>query len=425
MLKKLKSLYNQNDKKQVFSNFVSLSFMQAANYLIPLIAIPYLVRVLGNDRFGLVMFAQAFIQYFIILVDFGFELTATREISIHRNDKQKITEIFSTVIYTKILLLLVSFIILTIVVFSFNKFRQECLLYYLSFGVVIGQVLFPVWFFQGIERMKYIMYFNVLSKIIFTVLIFFTIFSPADYKLYAVIYSGGFIFSGFFAFLVALYMNHFHFISPSIQKIKEQITKTKDVFISNVGISLYMTSTSFILGVVTGRNDVVGFYTIAEKTVRGIRYIVSPITQALFPYLSMRFSGNTKKEAILILKKLIYYLTPALIICIIGIFIFTEKIVQFLTGSANPSTILDMRIISSILLIGTFNNVLGILGLINMKMEKEFKNNVLLSGFFNIVVCVIASYYLLDIGASISIVATELFLFLLIYRNLLKIYKNA
>ena len=113
MLKKLKSLYNQNDKKQVFSNFVSLSFMQAANYLIPLIAIPYLVRVLGNDRFGLVMFAQAFIQYFIILVDFGFELTATREISIHRNDKQKITEIFSTVIYTKILLLLVSFIRLT------------------------------------------------------------------------------------------------------------------------------------------------------------------------------------------------------------------------------------------------------------------------------------------------------------------------
>lgn len=425
MFKKARNIFKQKEKKQVFSNVVSLSFMQAANYLIPLVAIPYLVRVLGDDRFGLVMFAQAFIQYFIILVDFGFELTATREISVHREDKQKVTEIFSSVIYIKLLLLILSFLVMNAVVFSFKQFSGEWELYYLSFGMVIGQILFPVWYFQGIERMKYIMYFNVLAKTIFTVLIFFTIFGPEDYKLYAVINSSGFIFAGLAAFIVALSMNRFAFVKPAMQLIMELLRKTRDVFISNVGISLYMTSTTFLLGVVTGRNDLVGFYAVAEKTVRGLRYIVSPVTQALFPYLSKRFAGENKKESILVLKKLMLYLTPVLLLCIFGILFFTEKIVWILTGNFNPRTIIDIRIISLILLVGTFNNVLGVLGMLNLGMEKQFRNNVLMSGLFNTVFCIVASCFLLDLGASISVVATEIFLLALLYMNIHKVYRNA
>lgn len=425
MLEKAGNLLKQKEKKQVFSNVLSLTFMQAANYLIPLVAIPYLVRVLGDDRFGLVMFAQAFIQYFIILVDFGFELTATREISVNRENKERVTEIFSSVIYIKVLLLFASFLIMNAVVFSFRQFSAEWQLYYLSFGMVIGQILFPVWYFQGIERMKYIMYFNVLAKTIFTVLIFFTIFGPEDYKLYAVINSSGFIFAGLAAFIVALSMNRFAFFKPSIKPIRGLLRKTRDVFISNVGISLYMTSTTFLLGVVTGRNDLVGFYAVAEKAVRGIRYVVSPITQALFPYLSKRFAGETKKQSILVLKKLIFYLTPILIICILGILFFTGTIVHILTGSDNPRTIIDMRIISLILLVGTFNNVLGVLGMLNLGMEKQFRNNVLMSGLFNTLFCIVASYFLLDMGASISVVATEMFLFVLLFFNIRKVYSNA
>lgn len=425
MLKKATAYLKQKDKKQVFSNIVSLSFMQAANYLIPLIAIPYLARVLGDDRFGLVMFAQAFIQYFIILVDFGFELSATREISVNRNDKQKLTEIFSSVIYIKLVLLLLSFIVMSAVVFSFSQFSKEWLLYYLSFGMVVGQILFPVWYFQGIERMKYVMYFNVLAKVVFTVAIFFTIFGPDDYKLYAIINSAGFIFSGIIAFMVALSMNKFSFTLPRLQPIKDILRKTKDVFISNVGISFYMTSTSFILGVVTGRNDLVGYYTIAEKTVRGIRYLVSPVTQALFPYLSKRFSGESKKDSILVLKKLAIYLTPFLVLCILGILIFTGTIVRILTGSENPLTIIDMRVISVIILVGTFNNVLGVLGMVNLGMEKQFRNTVIISGIFNLVFCILASHFLLDLGASISIVATETLLMILLLLKMRKTLRNA
>ena len=95
MLKKLKNIANTEDKKRLLSNFFSLSILQAFTYILPLLTLPYLVRVLGADKFGLVMFAQAFIMFFNLVVEYGFVLSATRDISIHRDDKAKITEIFS------------------------------------------------------------------------------------------------------------------------------------------------------------------------------------------------------------------------------------------------------------------------------------------------------------------------------------------
>ncbi|WP_083761127.1 oligosaccharide flippase family protein [Thermoanaerobacter italicus] len=87
-----KVLQNSNIKRLI-TNIFSLSLLQIANYVLPLLTVPYLVRVLGPEKYGLISFSQAFIQYFILLTDYGFNLSATRKISIYRDDKEKISEV--------------------------------------------------------------------------------------------------------------------------------------------------------------------------------------------------------------------------------------------------------------------------------------------------------------------------------------------
>ena len=113
MINKIKNMVNSEDKKRLASNFFSLSVLQVFTYVLPLLTLPYLVRVLGVETFGLVAFATAFITFFNILVDYGFNLSATREVSIHRENKDKITEIYSSVLSIKFILIFVSLIILS------------------------------------------------------------------------------------------------------------------------------------------------------------------------------------------------------------------------------------------------------------------------------------------------------------------------
>jgi len=183
-------------RKRLTENFLSLSILRALNYLLPLITLPYLVRVLGPEKFGLIAFAQAFIGYFIILTDYGFNLSATREISIHRDEKEKVSKIFNSVMAVKFLLGMLSFIILALILTFIPKFGNDWLVYIFAFGMVLGNILFPVWFFQGMEKMKYITILNIVAKGIFTVCIFIFIRKMADYIYVPLINSMGFLAAG-------------------------------------------------------------------------------------------------------------------------------------------------------------------------------------------------------------------------------------
>ena len=160
----------QSTFRRLMDNFLSLTALQGINMLIPLITFPYLVRVLGVDQFGVFSFIMAVMLYAEIITDYGFNLSATKHISINSKNQAKINEIFSSVIMIKAVMALIFFLFLLLLIATVDRFAQDGSLYIYAYGLIIGQVLFPVWFFQGIEKMRYITILNAVSKIIFAVL---------------------------------------------------------------------------------------------------------------------------------------------------------------------------------------------------------------------------------------------------------------
>ncbi|MBC7101454.1 MAG: oligosaccharide flippase family protein, partial [Methanobacteriales archaeon] len=199
MISRLKLILSNKDYRRILDNLMSLTGIQLVQYLLPLVTFPYLTRVLGPANFGRVAFAVAFIGYFQILTDYGFNLSATREISINRDDLSQVSKIYSSVMVTKTILMFLTFILMLVIISSFERFRGDPLLYIFTFGLVVGSVLFPVWFFQGIERMRYISILRILSSLIYTALIFIIVRGPKDYLYVPLVNSIGFIVVGVYS----------------------------------------------------------------------------------------------------------------------------------------------------------------------------------------------------------------------------------
>ena len=426
MLNKIKSLANTEDKKRLISNFFSLSVLQGANYILPLITLPYLVRVLGVEYFGLLAFAMAIITYFLIITDYGFNLTATREISINRDNKEKLIEIFSSVMSVKLLLMFISFGLLIVIVFSFEKFTKDWLIYFTTFGIVVGQVLFPVWFFQGIEKMKYITYLNILSKVIFTVAIFIFVEEESDFYLVPLLNSMGFIVSGIWSLIIIKREFDISFKFQSLNVLKIKFIEGWYIFLSQIKISLFSNTNIIILGLLAGNNAVgyfvgllagnnaVGYFVAAEKLIRSLSSLQVPITQSLFPYISKNIRIN-KLNTINQILKISKIGTFIYIIIMFFVFIYSEEIILLIFGEAMIESVLVLKILLFLPLSIFLNNMFGTQILLNLGKDKLFFKILLLTAILNIIILIPLTNELSYIGTAISVLISEIFLLLGMY----------
>lgn len=419
MLSSIKKLLENEDYKRIFDNILSLFSLQGFNYILPLITFPYLTRVLGPDKYGLIAFALAFIGYFQILTDYGFNLSATREISIHRDDDNRISHIFGSVMVTKFFLMILSFIIMFVIVFSFEKFRGDWLLYFLTFGLVIGNLLLPTWFFQGMEKMRYISILNIIISILYTSLVFIFIKNSSDYLYVPLINSIGTIVVGFYSLNLIKRQFNVHFYKPSLMDIKFQLKEGWHLFLSSIAISLYITSNRFILGFFVS-NTVVGYYAVAETIVRALQGLITPISQSIYPYFSKLQSKNRSK-AIVQLKKILILIGIMSFILSVILVLCSPLLVELLAGNEYLASIPLLQILVFIIFAVAVNNILGIQGLVAFGYQKKFSKIVLFAGIIHIFILIGLIYILGSTGAALAVVITELIICLLMYFSLKKL----
>lgn len=412
-LHKILHILRKKEYRRVLENIISLSSLQIAGYLLPLITLPYLVRVLGPERYGLIAFATALVFYFVILTNYGFNLSATREISICREDPGKVSEIFSSVLFIKFMLMLLSFLILTVVVLGVEQFRAEWLVYFFSFGMVVGNVLFPVWFFQGIEKMKYITVLNVLAQAIFTVSVFIFIRTTADYLYVPLINSVGFLVAGLLGLRIALKDYHIQLKIPDGELFKHHLQEGWHIFLSSAAVTLYTTSNIFILGVLTN-NVVVSYYAVAEKVVLAVLGLLNPLSQALFPHIS-RVVDESHKKGVQFLRKITKIMIGIGLSLSLLLFVFSPLIVNILFGDQYTPAIMVLRILAFLPLIVGLSNVFGIQTMIPLNYERALSRIVLAAGGINILLALVLVPLFQEVGTALSFLTAETFLTLTMF----------
>lgn len=283
ILSKIRTI--SNEKKNIFKNFTAMGIIQILNYVIPFVTLPYLSRVLTVDKFGLIFFAQAIMDYFSRFVDFGFNQSGVRELAINRDNNHKVNEIFSGVFFAKIGLMFLSFCVLSLVIFSVEKFRDDWLIYYFTFLTVVGNVLLSAWFFQGMERMKFITFFNILTRSVSLICIFSFVKTADNYVLVPLFNSLGLLIAGIVSFITIMTRFNVKIYLPKPTEIFQKLKDSGEYFLSSISIGLYQSTNAFFLGLCVS-TTMVAYYVSAQKIYLAIYFLYYPFYNAFFPYMS-------------------------------------------------------------------------------------------------------------------------------------------
>ena len=409
-------------KKNLFANTFYLFIQQGYQYLLPLISFPYLIRVLGIEKYGLLMFVQAFTLYFSIFIEYSFSYTGTKSIAVFANDKRKSSEIFSSIMCAKLLFSISSFIVFLILIFSFDFFKSDRLLYIITFTQLFGIAMNPVWLFQGLQKMKYIAISNlfVLGSILF--LMFLFVNRPSDLVLFQFIVAGANFFGGTIGLFIAFRIIGISLLKPKIKNILQEIKNGFHLFNVNLWGSIFVNSLTFLLGLFCG-NIILGYYKSAENLMRGITMIFYPIRNALFPYIAA-ISAKAPLLGVKLIRKYSLYITLVASIPSLITFIFPDIILHLVIGKTFIGSSLIIRLFSLWMLITVINNNFFILGIITFDLVKKLNMFFVISAITHVVISIFVLPMYKHIGASLILTSWDFTAMLFIIYIFIKYFKS-
>lgn len=401
--------------RSIVSNFVSLSLIQWIGHILPLVTVPYLIRVIGVDLFGILAVVMSVITYFSIIVNYGFNITAVT--IVEKSVKSgTISKVYSSILTIKILLTIICFATVIMMVFSFEFFHNNKDLYLLSFGLVAGKAITADWFFLGMNKAKYSAYIDIFSKLIFTLLILLLVKSRDDYHLVPLFTSLGYIISGILSLMVVREKFNIEFKIQKKHVLVWYIKQNWHAFISNIYTSLYAPLGTILLGVMTN-NFIVGYYSIAEKISHGISNLLIPFVYAVYPHMSQISSSD--KAFFKFLKTIGILILLFSIILIIFVYRYDNLIVLMVTGGENIIIIAIYHIL--ILLVLTTPMVTLYVHALAIRNMQEHIRITTRNAFFLAVVSIPIGIYIWSyIGASISVVLIQFYIIISLFLKINK-----
>jgi O-antigen/teichoic acid export membrane protein len=381
------------DGKTVFANFGYLSLLQIAGYVFPLITMPYLARVIGADGFGKIAFASAIVVWIQTISDWGFNLTATRDVAQNRNNKEKVSRIFSNVLWARCILTILSGIILLLVVLAVPYLRKNADIIFVTFLLIPGYILFPDWFFQAIERMKYTTIFNLLIKLIFTISVFIFIHKREDYLIQPLLTAIGYLLCGIGALYLIFKRWGYYLYKPQWTEILETVRSSTDVFINNLMPNLYNSFSVMLLGFFGG-STANGLYDGGNKFPTIFYNFQSVLSRAFYPFLSRRPDKHSLYAKLNVGSALI----GALLLIVVS-----PWVIKIMLGDEFENSVIVMQILSFSVVFLAMSYTYGTNYLIINHKEKPLRNLTFVSSIVGMCVSIPLVYYFSYIGAAITV----------------------
>lgn len=379
--------------KTVFANFGYLSLLQIAGYVFPLITMPYLARVIGADGFGKIAFASAIVVWIQTISDWGFNLTATRDVAQNRNDKEKVSRIFSNVLWARCILTILSGLILLFVVLVVPYLRENADIIFVTFLLVPGYILFPEWFFQAIERMKYTTIFNLIIKLIFTISVFIFIHKREDYLIQPLLTTIGYLLCGIGALYLILKKWGYTLYKPELTEILETIRNSADVFINNLMPNLYNSFSVMLLGFFCG-STANGVYDGGNKFPTIFYNFQSVLSRAFYPFLARRPDKHSFYAKLNI---------GSALIGAVFLIAISPLVIKIMLGDEFEKSVIVMQILSFSVVFLAMSYTYGANYLIINHKEKPLRNLTFVSSIVGMCVSIPLVYYFSYIGAAVTV----------------------
>ncbi|HHQ6624987.1 TPA: flippase [Serratia fonticola] len=387
-------------------NVISLFVLQGSNYIIPLITFPYLVRVLGPTGYGSLGIGLALIQYFSLFIDFGFNLSSTRKIAKNRDDIDFVSGVFwETIIAKSILLILSIFAIFIVVHCSKGFYEIKGIVYALSLQL-IGSVLLPTWFFQGIEKMSKVTISYILARGCTVPLIFVFVISVDDAWKAALIQGGGALLAGLISCILVFKTKMIIRTKVSLGSVIFSMRESFPLFIGAVAISLYTMSTPFILGIVSTKEQV-GYYVASDRIRQALLGVFLILGNAFYP----RVNVLMKQSSILafaFLRKLLYIQGTITFIFSFILYLSAGLIASILLGNQYPDASFILKIMSPMVFLVTTSVILCNYILLPMGHNHLYAKIPIVTSVVHICYSIPLCAYFGAEGGAIAILLTEI-----------------
>ncbi|MCA4776700.1 oligosaccharide flippase family protein [Empedobacter stercoris] len=388
----LKKLLNNKDKKTLFENFISLSTLQIVGMILPLITLPYVLRIIGFEKYGIITMSTVLINYFQSFTDFSFKVTATRDIATHRHSQKMINIIYSKLIVIKSMFFILSIVSILLIVLLYPPFYENRLIYIITAFSLLGYAIFPEWFFQGIEKMKFITYLNISIKLFFTLSVFLFIKEENDFWIYPLSQTLGLIFAGAIGQYIMIRKYNVRFVRVKTKSIIENIKSNIPIFINQFLPNLYNNTSTFILGIFQS-SYMVGIYQSILIMINLSMSLIEIFSRVFFPYLTRKKNSFEK------FKKMMITLVSIGILIII----LSNKLIFWYLDIKYENAFIVLLILAIGLLGYTFSRVFGLNYFIVHRKDKLVMNNTIVASIIGFILAFPLIYYLGIIGAAINL----------------------